>query len=307
MKGTTISIKNFFFIIAVVVELVGFNAFLKAQPNIEISFSSSNVLPDSVYLHSVDTFGLRVKNNGDALYSGLLELSYNVFPDTLPLFLDTIGLMLAPGEEKVYHNRFILNFASSPFVIGNNVLVIWPTEFKDNKIYDSLFIDSTCKSSFEVTIDEEEHRLKTSNQSYGAGSLYYEWHINEEMLSHDQTIIKSIDSINTSINISLIIQDTNGCADVETKNILIEKSESASPSNYKFSISPNPSQGIMTIINSLDNEIIKITLVDILGKSFELNISPDDKIDISAFPKGLYFVDVFLDKIGIIRKSVVKI
>jgi N-acetylneuraminic acid mutarotase len=97
-----------------------------------------------------------------------------------------------------------------------------------------------------------------------------------------------------------------------------EFSTSSVGTNFQFSISPNPAKELIVIsyppalyLSELPGkEKIEIAITDIQGKKVyqtkpeTLNHSPETTIDISQFPKGIYFAEVSSGKQKAVRKFV---
>lgn len=61
--------------------------------------------------------------------------------------------------------------------------------------------------------------------------------------------------------------------------------------HFRFSINPNPALNEITLVSNQLEQINKISCFDITGK--ELNIIvKDNKIDISDFPNGVYYLNI---------------
>lgn len=60
-----------------------------------------------------------------------------------------------------------------------------------------------------------------------------------------------------------------------------------------ISVYPNPTTGIINIINSSDKTVEKVAITNVLGKRIiETNVN---KIDLSSLATGIYFVNLFTD------------
>ena len=72
-----------------------------------------------------------------------------------------------------------------------------------------------------------------------------------------------------------------------------------------FSISPNPSNGIVTFSNvELNNS--KVTVMDMLGNIVKEPTVLNNSIDISELSSGLYFISFSIDANGIVSKKIIK-
>ncbi|MCB0526626.1 MAG: T9SS type A sorting domain-containing protein [Saprospiraceae bacterium] len=111
-------------------------------------------------------------------------------------------------------------------------------------------------------------------------------------------------SITPSVNNEIVITgysnstdgDFMGCKnkgkdDLFIIKLTLESSAATSPSNLPLTISPNPSTTSI-YLQGLENENnISITLSNLLGQTIlQKQISPDEQINVSNLPKGLYLV-----------------
>jgi len=71
--------------------------------------------------------------------------------------------------------------------------------------------------------------------------------------------------------------------------------------NDEITIYPNPTNGLLTI-NNRKNQTIKI--IDIAGKTMEIIQSKNNVIDVTDFPKGIYFIQLIGSDKTIIKKLV---
>lgn len=85
---------------------------------------------------------------------------------------------------------------------------------------------------------------------------------------------------------SLEITDSNGC--VNSKSIVISQSTNIKEETEKLIISPNPTNGIFTIMQHT-NESSHVIVYNEIGQEV-LSVSNLLQVDLSAFPSGFYFV-----------------
>ena len=71
-----------------------------------------------------------------------------------------------------------------------------------------------------------------------------------------------------------------------------------------FSIYPNPTNKLINIDKSLSSQIDKIKIFDLLGKEMYSNNGFQKQIDISYFPKGLYFLKISSEGISKTKKII---
>ena len=90
---------------------------------------------------------------------------------------------------------------------------------------------------------------------------------------------------------TITIKDVKGCAKVLTKEISTVVGLEAIKLNNKFSLYPNPSNGLITVNGLL--EVAKISIVDITGAEvLKADITPNEGLDISVLKPGIYFLRV---------------
>jgi len=90
-----------------------------------------------------------------------------------------------------------------------------------------------------------------------------------------------------------------GCVGIASRNIEVTNAVgiNANSKINVFSVTPNPSKGtILLILNGKTTETLKVTVIDQLGRAVWTNVYDDHTksvskvIDLSALPKGAYFV-----------------
>ena len=72
-----------------------------------------------------------------------------------------------------------------------------------------------------------------------------------------------------------------------SKSIVIRQN-----SKDKVSVFPNPSNGIFTISGLSDEEEEPITLMNSVGQIIAVAVQPNGQLDLSAYPSGIYYIDI---------------
>lgn len=73
----------------------------------------------------------------------------------------------------------------------------------------------------------------------------------------------------------------------------------------QVAVYPNPTSGLFTVQIPNDLTIDRVTLVDVAGKQFMVNVNGDNSIDIAEFANGVYTLNVQTTE-GILVKRIIK-
>jgi hypothetical protein len=126
-----------------------------------------------------------------------------------------------------------------------------------------------------------------------------------------------VDKNNGGVHLTLKAYPIGTCADTASSTVHITLSFPAgigqiSSGIFGFSLSPNPSKGIFSIvIDGIQTTEATITISDIAGsviysKNGITGNNPVKEIDLSGYPKGVYFVKVSADKQSTTKKLVLQ-
>ena len=126
-------------------------------------------------------------------------------------------------------------------------------------------------------------------------------HNGNTLINLDQTDVPVTDLINTDYTLAMdnilqnhsIVVTINTATSINTIDI---------PS---LSVSPNPTDGIVSIKNDPDVYFIKLELVDVKGEIVNIIDNPSNQVDISNIPAGTYFLR-FYTKDGVATRSIIK-
>lgn len=98
-----------------------------------------------------------------------------------------------------------------------------------------------------------------------------------------------------------VVVTKNGCSDTSAcyavKGVGIEENNPSS-----FSLYPNPTTNQLTIATDL--AISNVTIVDLTGKIIVTHNQPPKLVDVTALPKGIYFIQITTDTTIITKKFV---
>jgi hypothetical protein len=109
---------------------------------------------------------------------------------------------------------------------------------------------------------------------------------------------------NGDVTVSATANDgsgTTGIAVITISNQTVGINEAVL--NSKFSIYPNPVNSQINI-DSVE-KIETIEIIDLMGKTLEIIITPNNTIDVSYLTKGVYFLQIQSDK-GLVSKKFIK-
>ena len=116
-----------------------------------------------------------------------------------------------------------------------------------------------------------------------------------------------VDSINFNLGTNLIWLETidyQGCVLRDSIHITIQLSTMLEEIDAKtISISPNPTNGIITLIGDL-NRIKGLRIRNMKGKTLIQFNSIKNQINLTALPKGVYLVEVISDGQSQIQKII---
>jgi len=62
--------------------------------------------------------------------------------------------------------------------------------------------------------------------------------------------------------------------------------------HFRFSINPNPALNEITIVSNQLEQINKISCYDFTGKELNISVKDNNKIDITDFPNGVYYLNI---------------
>jgi len=62
--------------------------------------------------------------------------------------------------------------------------------------------------------------------------------------------------------------------------------------HFRFSINPNPALNEITIVSNQLEQINKISCFDFTGKELNISVKDNNKIDITDFPNGVYYLNI---------------
>ena len=105
----------------------------------------------------------------------------------------------------------------------------------------------------------------------------------------------------------MVQYDLNGCVSsssiaIATDTSCLTEIMSIGQSQY-FNVFPNPSQGPLKISTSA--KILNVDIIDILGQKMPC-IKTANGIDISAFPNGVYWLEIMAEQLGTVWKKIAK-
>lgn len=116
-----------------------------SQAKMEIS---TLVFPDTVYTNNSYTVRHIIKNTGDSLYNGFVDVYYTSVNNWLPkaIYHDDL-IQLSPGDSVIVQSDTV-QFNSPSYLIGNDVVVIWPTSklTVNNTLTQDIFVIASIKT-----------------------------------------------------------------------------------------------------------------------------------------------------------------
>ncbi len=121
--------------------LMVFSTNTKAQFIGTFSIDSVVGLPDTVNANASYSFGFRVRNVGNTLYSGTISFDFYVDsmnPGTSQSFGTGQVGGFAPDDTATIPVTYLFSINNNTFNIGDNVVVVWPRGINSNSALDSL-------------------------------------------------------------------------------------------------------------------------------------------------------------------------
>ena len=218
--------------------------------------------------------------------TGMNSLSYvggSILIHTNPLLSDLSGienLSATGGGLSIYNNSNLgnLNDLQNLTSIGDYITI------SDNDILESLSgIDNIDPGSITNLSITENDNLSTCEV---------------------QSICDYLANPSGTITISNNNTGCNTYAEVETacENVSIEEFET----NELFEIFPNPANNRLTIKNKQNLKIIEVNIFNQLGEKLCIEKSIYKSIDISRLDKGLYIIEIKVDRNKYRKKLIVK-
>jgi PKD repeat protein len=181
-----------------------------------------------------------------------------------------------------------------------DVSLIASNSFGSDTIIKTIFIDSVDSDFIlpDDTIDIDVHHLYI-NTSYGSNA--WEWDFGDGGNSTDEFPYHTYTSPGI-YQISLLATNTStGCLDSIIKTIVVLSPNATGITPDVLSVikvAPNPTTGMIFIQYGLEsNSNLYLIIKDVLGqdvfaKEIEVNSSGYDEIDLTKYPKGIYFVNL---------------
>lgn len=143
-----------------------------------------------------------------------------------------------------------------------------------------------------------------TNTSTNSTSPTYNWNFGDgnQQTTANPTHQYQNDGVYT---VCLEILNLNGCADEICKTVTVIGVGIKENNAFGFEVYPNPTNGIVTI-NTPENSTFRIT--NIIGKEVYKNVrsNSSNEIDLSAMPKGAYFITLNSEGIITTKKLIIK-
>lgn len=145
---------------------------------------------------------------------------------------------------------------------------------------------TTCDNAIEVSIEQSDNNEIIPNISFTNSDISYQWYANGQLVSTDSVIYNPVNGV-YKLYISI------GSCQVISNLLIYEKND------YDLEIYPNPAENEFELIFLLSSrQDIEISIINSLGQEISKNKIDDfigqykERIDVSSFSKGVYFVQL---------------
>ncbi len=248
--------------------------------------------------------------NGDSLFlAGSYQHTSGVYYDTLPSVIGCDSIIvtnLIVSQNQSYTIERMRSICRGDSIWLENAYQKTEGVFMDTNIIapcgDTLIIETTLSINPQARINLGEDAEYCTGQSItvdaGPGFVYYSW--NNGMFT-----TRTID-IETSGTWHVTGTDVNGCTDEDTVNLVfVVCTDIPTQKNALMDIFiyPNPTSGKITLElgDKLAEKNVEISIINTIGKVLLHKTVKRNKtihLDLSPFPKGLYYLNIQNSKSG---------
>lgn len=232
---------------------------------------------------------------------------------------DTIIVSVVPSVTFT-GNSFVCAGQNTSICASGGVLYSWNTGEVtscisiipiSDTVYSVVVADGTCSNtaSFNVSIDElaigpvSVTNAMCSGCSDGSASAIVTGGIPPFTYLWSPVNQSSPTATNLPVGTyTICITDSLGCQVCDSVDISFALSSTSIDESANFSISPNPTSGIVNI--SMSQNIIETYVTDLTGRRIFVKEQSKNRIDISYVPSGIYFLHMKTEKDVIVAKVI---
>jgi YVTN family beta-propeller protein len=281
-----------------------------------------------------EPYGLSVSPNGNRLYvangspccSGIISV-INTATDTvmvtIPVGNSPCGVSVTPDGSKVYVADYYSNNVSVINTVTNTVIVGIPVG--NNPVAFGNFIsprfdiiDTNCSAKYAISATTTPHLYYVTDSIIGIPPVKYLWSWGDGTYDTIAYPTHNYDTART-YTICLTITDSTGCTNTYCDTSYLQRSSNSiitvevipqiitgineKELSNKIKCYPNPTSNTITL-EAPQDAIIEIT--NIQGQLVKTYNATGNKtsIDVSAFPSGVYVVEVKSEKVYNVGKFV---
>lgn len=144
-------------------------------------------------------------------------------------------------------------------------------------------------------------------QNRSTGATQYNWDFgNGDISNRPDLEFNYVYSRDGNYNVTLTVQNPY-CGAATSRNVPINYTQTEDLTEGGISVFPNPTQSALTIVAEMPNEIEKAQIFSLQGElltEMKLVKTPQQTIDISEFPNGLYILKILNQKNTTVRKII---
>jgi hypothetical protein len=155
-------------------------------------------------------------------------------------------------------------------------------------------------TSGDVTIPEGGSTLISAS-----GGIIYSWFPPEGL--SDPNISNPIASPLHTTSYTVTVTDVNDCVNTATLTVFVDDDNALEEVEaFSISITPNPTDGILSVVTNTDDEQLTIQVLAGDGRQIlnELTMTKALKLDLRMFPPGVYFIRVKGEQSVILQKCI---
>lgn len=156
--------KKALLLLSTILLLTVFSTKTQAQFIATLSIEDVVGLPDTLNANATYSFGFKVRNVGNTLYSGSINFDFYVDTFNTPGTIQSFGANqvggFAPGDSAVVPVTYTFSISNNTFNIGDNVVVVWPRAINSNSAIDSLTFHVYLSNINSVDESEKTSDLK---------------------------------------------------------------------------------------------------------------------------------------------------
>lgn len=155
--------------------------------------------------------------------------------------------------------------------------------------------DGLCTASDEVIVNINPNPTvpvitQNGNELTSTGSGVHQWYLDGALIAGANNNTLEITQNGTY---TVTITNASGCSSISDGFTVITVTVKENL-KYNLTLYPNPVENLLTIeVNTLGNEEIRVELFSVNGQSLkQMNINGTEKIDLSGFAAGVYYVRI---------------